>query len=165
MLKLLAAIPHVHPTRIPCIQNPPFLAHYSLTTFFSLYSAFHYPCPILTTCMLSYSFYHHFVCPYPSSFIPFIPILQHAHIVLIIPLSSHGCISIIKLTFTTIHLTNSIAIPISYYPLHHATFSLSSPPSHSRSLSLTFIPISSISLMPIAHSTHHAFPHVRHIPL
>ena len=38
------------------------------------------------------------------------------------------------------------------------TFSLSSPPSHARSLSLTFIPISSISLMPIADSTHHSPP-------
>ena len=38
------------------IPSPPFLSLLCLS----------YPCPILTTCMLSYSFYHHFVCSYPS---------------------------------------------------------------------------------------------------
>ena len=38
------------------IPSPPFLSLLCLL----------YPCPMLTTCMLSYSFYHHFVCSYPS---------------------------------------------------------------------------------------------------
>ena len=86
-----------------------------------------YPCPILTTCMLSYSLYHHFVCSYPSDhttktpslhYLPYPHHISPLHILIGLQLLAWPCTAPTMSSLYTTYFSHS-TLPIPYFS-HHA---------------------------------------------